>query len=232
MRVYAVGDIHGRLDLLRQLHSMIETDARAIGDRIRHIVYLGDYVDRGPDTRGVLDELTSGRPPGFGRVHLCGNHEASLLEFLNDPRIGPSWLHYGGAATLASYDVPLPEAPHSAGQIAAAQDRFRQTLPIRHRAFLETLKPAVTIGDYHFVHAGVRPGVPLDQQDARDLMWIREEFLSSHAAFGKIVVHGHTIRPEPDVRSNRIGIDTGAFATGRLTCLVLDGTDRRFLTTG
>jgi serine/threonine protein phosphatase 1 len=231
LRVYAIGDVHGRLDLLDRMLDLIEVDGATAPDLVKYIVYLGDYVDRGPHSRGVIDRLAEGPPPGFGAVHLKGNHEASMLEFLEDIRIGPNWLTYGGTATLASYHVPPPhaDAPHE--DLEHAQEQLRRLLPAAHRTFLESLRTSVTIGDYLFVHAGVRPGVPLERQREGDLLWIREEFLRSGADHGKVVVHGHTICPEPELRPNRIGIDTGAFATNRLTCLVLEGTERRFLTT-
>lgn len=231
LRVYAIGDVHGRLDLLDQLLDSIEDDAATAPGLVKYIVYLGDYVDRGPYSRGVIERLAGGPPPGFGAIHLKGNHEASMLEFLEDIRIGPNWLTYGGTATLASYNVtpPSEEAPPEA--MSEAQQRLNAVLPPTHRAFLGSLRPSVTIGDYLFVHAGVRPGVPLDRQREQDMLWIREDFLRSTLDHGKVVVHGHTISMEPEVRANRIGIDTGAFATNRLTCLVLEGNERRFLST-
>ncbi len=230
VRVYAVGDIHGRLDLLDQLLHQIESDGAAT-DLVKHIVFLGDYVDRGPQSRAVIERLAAGPPPGFGAIHLRGNHEATLLDFLEDARVGGNWLTYGGNATLASYGVVPPPEATPAERLEEAQQQFRAALPAHHKSFLTRLRTCVSIGDYHFVHAGVRPGVPLDRQDALDLMWIREEFLASQADHGKVVVHGHTIALQPEIRSNRIGIDTGAFATNRLTALVLEGASRRFLCT-
>lgn len=231
LRVYAIGDVHGRLDLLDRMLDQIDADGATAPDLVKHIVYLGDYVDRGPHSSGVIERLAAGPPPGFGAIPLKGNHEASMLEFLEDIRIGPNWLTYGGTATLASYHVPPPHADSPPEDLTHAQEMLRRALPPTHRAFLESLRTSVTIGDYVFVHAGVRPGVPLDRQREDDLLWIREDFLRSTADHGKMVVHGHTISAEPEVRANRIGIDTGAFATHRLTCLVLEGTERRFLVT-
>ncbi len=231
LRVYAIGDVHGRLDLLDRMLDLIEADAAPTPDLVKYIVYLGDYVDRGAHSRGVIERLIEGPPPGFGAIHLKGNHEASMLDFLEDVRIGPSWLTYGGTATLASYHVPPPHADSPPEEMAQAQEMLRRALPPAHRAFLDSLRTSVTIGDYLFVHAGIRPGVPLERQRENDLLWIREDFLRSTADHGKMVVHGHTICPEPEVRANRIGIDTGAFATHHLTCLVLEGTERRFLVT-
>ncbi len=232
VRVYAIGDVHGRLDLLDELLWRILDDAARAADAVRHIVFLGDLIDRGPDSAGVIERLAGEPPDGFGVLFLRGNHEAALLEFLTDTRVGPGWLAYGGLATLASYGVPAPAEDGRHEGLADTQARLRAALPPRHLRFLRDLRTSATIGDYLFVHAGVRPGVPLERQKVRDLLWIREEFLTSAADHGKVVVHGHTITPEPVVRPNRIGIDTGAYATNRLTCVVLDGTERRFIMTG
>lgn len=230
-RLYAIGDVHGRLDLLRQLCALVHEDAWQVQASRNVFISLGDYVDRGPQSREVLEFLSSAPLPGFEHVYLKGNHEEIMLRFLDDPSVGPAWLTYGGRETLESYGIDPPE-PHAD---FAALDRARvalaATLPQAHRAFLEGLKLVHEEGDYVFVHAGVKPGVPLAQQRDEDLLWIRDEFLSSNAEFGRIVVHGHTIAPVPDVRRNRIGIDTGAFMSDRLTCLVVDGTSWSFLQT-
>ena len=231
VRVYAIGDIHGRLDLLDAMLDQLVEDGAAAPDLNKYIVYLGDYVDRGPDSSGVIERLVQGPPPGFGAIHLKGNHEASMLHFLEDIRIGPNWLSYGGDATLASYQVPPPGENAGAAELEQAQALLYAALPPNHLAFLTSLRASVAIGDYLFVHAGIRPGVALERQREEDLLWIREQFLRSTADHGKVVVHGHTISVAPEVRANRIGIDTGAFATNRLTCLVLEGNDRRFLYT-
>jgi serine/threonine protein phosphatase 1 len=230
-RVYAIGDVHGRADLLDRLVALIEDDARPEPGRQDHLVFLGDYVDRGLDSHGVVERLANADQDRFGTIFLKGNHEDALLRFLEDPGIGPMWLQFGGQATLYSYGVRRPDGLTEADFLAHAQAELRRRIPPRHLAFLQDLHLQVTIGDYLFVHAGVRPGVPLDRQSEEDLMWIRDEFLHSPARHGKMVVHGHSISEEPDVKANRIGIDTGAFATGRLTCLVLEGTERRFLVT-
>jgi calcineurin-like phosphoesterase family protein len=222
LRLYAVGDIHGRADLLRRLHALIREDAEAASETRRRVVYLGDYVDRGPEARAVLDLLIDEPLGGFERVHLKGNHEDALLGFLEDAAIGPMWLGFGGAATLLSYGVPAPAMP-ARDELLHMQEAFAAAFPDDHRAFLKGLATRHEEGDFLFVHAGVRPGVPLADQREEDLLWIREPFLSTAADFGKVVVHGHSIAYEPELRHNRIGIDTGAFATGRLTCLVLAG---------
>ena len=226
LRVYAVGDVHGRADLLGRLDARVGLDAADATEAERRIVYLGDYVDRGPDSRGVIELLAGGPMPGFAAVHLKGNHEDFLLRFLKEPAVAALWLSNGGAATLQSYGIePAGRDPE---ELAAA---LRATLPTGHRRFLEGLALTHEAGDYFFAHAGVRPGVPLDAQDEEDLLWIREEFLHAATDFGKVVVHGHTPGREPDIAPNHIGIDTGAFATGRLTCLVLAGAGRKLLHT-
>ena len=229
-RVYAIGDIHGQLDQLLDLEIQIAADA-ADSDADRCVlVYLGDYVDRGPDSAGVIEHLITEPPQGFEVVTLKGNHEALLLEFLIDPDAGTNWVINGGDAALASYGIDVEEdIPGEEDRLLSLHRRFVAALPPAHRTFLEGLATSHAEGDYFFAHAGIRPGVPLDAQDPVDLIWIRYPFLQSKADFGKVVVHGHTPDSEPVERSNRIGIDTGAVYGGRLTALVLDGTERRFL---
>ena len=230
-RVYAIGDVHGRLDLLRALIAAIDAEQKDAGAARPTLVLLGDYVDRGRDSRGVIDWLIEGPLPAFERVHLRGNHEDSFLRFLDDIAVGPSWLHYGGAETLASYGIQAAHDEDDPARLMALQTAFAAALPDSHRAFMRGLEPCRAIGGYFFVHAGVRPGVPLAEQSLDDLLWIRGEFLRSAADHGHVVVHGHTIGREPDIRRNRIGIDTGAFATGVLTCLVLEEDRYRLIQT-
>jgi serine/threonine protein phosphatase 1 len=230
-RIYAVGDIHGRADLLRHLHQLIHEDAYGRQAPRNVVVYLGDYIDRGKASAEVIDLLIDEPLPSFEAVHLKGNHEDSLLRFLDDTSVGAAWFSYGGDATLESYGVrPVaPAAPHQ--ELLRAQRELALRLPERHRRFLAALTLAHEEGDYLFVHAGIRPGLPLRAQNPADLLWIRDEFLSSSADFGKIIVHGHSISARPDVQRNRIGIDTGAFASNVLTCLILEGSDWSFLQT-
>jgi serine/threonine protein phosphatase 1 len=209
---------------------MIRADAANFPSR-RVLIYLGDYVDRGLHSREVVDLLLDRPLPGFEVIHLKGNHEAALLDFLVDCRIGPNWMQFGGGATLLSYRVGLTSAESGATDFVAAQKEFAERLPARHLEFYRHLPVMHREGDYLFVHAGIRPGVPLNEQKADDMLWIRDEFLDFTGDYGFMVVHGHTITDLPEIRDNRIGIDTGAFATGRLTCLVLEGNDRRFLST-
>lgn len=228
--IYAVGDIHGQLHLLEDLFEQIVADSMQLsGHRSRVLVFVGDYVDRGPDSSGVIERLISGLPDGFVAHCLLGNHEAILLDFLDDPAFLVNWLMNGAEATLASYgiEVPYPDAPFA--EFAHCRDRFLAALPSSHLNFLENLPLSVTLGDYHFVHAGIRPGVPLDRQARNDALWIRKGFLDSKKDFGCVVVHGHTPGRKPVERRNRIGIDTGAWVHGRLTALRLYGTKRHFL---
>ncbi len=225
--VYAVGDIHGRLDLLTTLHGMIERDAARRAAERRVLIYLGDYVDRGPDSRGVIDLLCTAPLPGFETVHLIGNHEAYLLHFLDDPDVATIWFYNGGDRTLESYGVHVVDESRTA--LPALQAAFREALPKAHLDFLRRLLSSRVEGDYAFVHAGILPGLPLAEQRPEDMMWIREEFLYSPVRHDHVVVHGHSISWRPEVRRNRIGIDTGAFVSGVLTALVLEGAERDFL---
>jgi serine/threonine protein phosphatase 1 len=230
-RLYAVGDIHGRADLLEQMQLLVTNDAERHRAERNVIIYLCDYVDRGPQSREVIDRLLRHPLPGFESVHLMGNHEDVMLRFLDDISLGPGWLRFGGMATLASYGIDPPDAFAAPGDLLRAQEELRRGLPREHLAFLRGLRLLYEEGDYAFVHAGVKPGVPLAAQRENDMLWIRDEFLDSEEPFGRIVVHGHTITDDPDVRANRIGIDTGAFLTGRLTALAAEGTEWSFLQT-
>lgn len=232
MRLYAIGDIHGRDDLLGELLAMIERDAQSASGAVRKIlVFLGDYVDRGLQSRQVLDRLISGTLPGFEAIHLKGNHEAAMLEFLRDAAFGRTWKNFGGLETLHSYGVQELALSDDPADFERARVHFEAALPETHKRFLQTLSVAVELGGYFFVHAGVRPGVPLSRQIEEDMLWIRDEFLDARGPFGRVVVHGHTPREEVVIRENRIGIDTGAYMTGVLTALVLEGTSRRIIQT-
>jgi serine/threonine protein phosphatase 1 len=228
-RVYVVGDIHGRLDLLDRMIKKIEWDLEEnpVDDALT--VTLGDYVDRGPESRGVLDRLAC-NPFPTTYIALKGNHEVLLEAFLRDPMVASQWRRFGGVETLHSYGVSISAIMIGKG-FDEASDKFRKSIPEKHFQFLRSLKLSLPIGQYFLCHAGVRPGIPLEHQRTEDLLWIREEFMNSNISFGKIVVHGHTPVASPEVLPTRINIDTGAFATGRLTCLVLEGSGRRFLST-
>jgi serine/threonine protein phosphatase 1 len=230
--VYAVGDIHGRADLLHSLLQRIEDDAReSSAVETKTLVFLGDYVDRGPDSADVVETLIGRLSRGFEAHFLKGNHEALLLGFLRDASLLLHWMMNGGGATMASYGVPVEELEASREGPETWREAFASAIPATHVRFYETLKLGLSIGDYHFVHAGLRPGIPIEAQAEADLIWIRQEFLNYAASFGKIVVHGHTPGNAPDVRANRIGIDTGAFFTGKLTALRLEGGSQKYLQT-
>lgn len=230
-RVYAVGDIHGRQDLLIRLLEAIREDAASDPPDRRVLVYIGDYVDRGLESKAVIDLLLGDPMPGFESVFLKGNHEDWLLRFLADPAVGHEWLPHGGLATLLSYGVVLPEGGSHHQLLRHARESLGCALPATHRAFLEALSLSHSEGDYLFVHAGIRPGIPVEAQDEQDLLWIRDPFISDGSDHGVVVVHGHSVSDAPEVLRNRIGIDTGAYATGRLACLVLEGAGRRFIST-
>lgn len=232
MRLYAIGDIHGRDDLLADLLARIAEDARRAETARMVLIYLGDYIDRGLQSRQVIERLSAGAPEGFEAVHLKGNHESAMLEFLRDAQFGRTWKYYGGLETLHSYGVRDLMLSDDAGEFEQARRVFEQRMPEAHRRFLDGLSLSAVFGDYFFTHAGVRPGVALVRQVEDDLLWIREGFLQSRASFGKVVVHGHTPQEEPVFRPNRIGIDTGAYMTGVLTCLVLEGATQRLIQTG
>jgi len=221
LRIYAVGDIHGRLDLLDELLARIESDIAERPTARPVFVFLGDYIDRGPSSRETIDRLVE-HGAANETVFLRGNHELIAIKCLSDRSLFDQWMRLGGLETLASYGV-LPEPRVSGRQIVELQSAFHHALPQTHFRFFRDLQNTHACGDFFFVHAGAKPNVELSQQKESDLLWIRGEFLSSTYDFGKIIVHGHTPAREIEVRPNRINIDTGAFATGRLTCLVLEG---------
>jgi serine/threonine protein phosphatase 1 len=230
LRVYAVGDVHGRADLLRAILDQIAGDMQERPAREAVEVFLGDYVDRGPDSRNVIETLITTPPVGGLRHCLRGNHEEILFDFLAEPGVLLDWRRLGGFETLLSYGV----APRMALQLDDAtqlRDEFIAALPPAHLRFLRSTQLSFSAGKYFFVHAGIRPGRALEAQIPEDLLWIREPFLFSQRDHGKIIVHGHTPSEEPEVLVNRINIDTGAFLTGRLTCVVLEGQGLRFLDT-
>ncbi len=233
VRLYVIGDIHGRLDLLKQLIAIIVANENVAPSLRPVLIFLGDYIDRGPDSRGVIDYLIHDLPPGFQRLYLRGNHEDMMLRTLEAPP-GPFqlWAANGGLAALESYRVEIGHSeslPSSAMQMAIA--KLEKSLPVSHRKFLTGLRIWAKVGDFFFVHAGVRPGIPLRQQAEHDCLYIRDEFLRHEGNFEKVIVHGHTPVREPEIWPNRIGIDTGAVFTGRLTALCLEGERKTFFTT-
>ncbi len=229
VRVYAVGDIHGRLDLLDALLAKIDEDDAGRGPARTELIFLGDLVDRGPDSAGVVERLR--RLGETRRVRfLMGNHEEVLLRAVEgDERALRFLLRIGGRETLLSYGISAEE--YRDLDYDELLPMLREKVPPAHVAFLSAFERWIELGDYLFVHAGLRPGVALEEQKDSDLCWIRDDFLQHRDSFGKMVVHGHSITEEIDVRTNRIGIDTGAFATGRLTAIALEGEERWFLST-
>jgi serine/threonine protein phosphatase 1 len=219
-RIYAVGDIHGRLDLLDELLSRVNADIAHRPTARPVFVFLGDYIDRGPYSRETIDRLIE-----LGATKECvflkGNHEQIAIKCLSDPSLFDRWMRLGGVETLVSYGV-APRNMARGQQIVELQSAFHGAVPQAHFRFFRDQQTSFACGDFFFVHAGVKPRIELSRQAENDLLWIRDEFLSSNEDFGKIVVHGHTPTREIEVRPNRINIDTGAFATGKLTCLVIE----------
>lgn len=230
MRLYAIGDVHGRLDLLERMHeSIAEELARDRPDEWR-IVHLGDYVDRGPDSAGVIDLLISARAADPRFMALVGNHDVGFLDFLRLPDPSGLFARYGGVDTARSYGVRLD--PDDGRAFAGQAAKLRATVPEAHSTFLRGLPYSLEFGDFFFCHAGIRPGVPLDKQAPMDLIWIRDAFLDHPGLHPKVVVHGHTPSPQAQVLANRVNVDTAAFKSNRLTALVVDGASKRTIEVG
>ena len=229
---FAVGDIHGRADLLAKLLNLFEARAE---QEVREggapvLVFLGDYVDRGADSARVLDLLISRRPHTYERHYLRGNHEQAMLAFMEAPLSNRGWLIHGGADTLQSYGIAPPSPMHAtADECEAAAAALKAALPPEHLSFLQGLERYAEFGGYAFVHAGVKAGRSLVKQKDSDLLWIRERFLNSKRRFSHCVVHGHTPADAPFADERRVGIDTGAYATGVLTAARLEGEAVDFL---
>ncbi len=226
-RLYVIGDIHGCLNLLDRMIEQVARDlaARPVVESL--VVTVGDYLDRGPSSSGVIARLMH-NPFPTDYVALKGNHEVLFHEFLSAPATANHWRRLGGPETLRSYGVPADDVEAGRNYLAAAR-ALAQAVPSEHFDFLASLETSLTVGGHFVCHAGVRPGVPLDRQEEEDLLWIREPFLASNTDFGKIVVHGHTPAAAPERRMNRINVDTGAYMTGRLTCAVIEPDGVRFL---
>lgn len=230
-RLYAVGDVHGRLDLFNDLLKAIKKDAKSFAGKTQ-LILLGDYIDRGPESAGVIETIVSGGLPCDKQICLRGNHEEAMLNFADGSPAAYGWLQYGGLEALQSYGIKTEELIKGSGNpMKRLRDALLDAVPKAHMQFLKRLPFSYTNGDYFFVHAGVRPKVPLLAQDLGDMLWIREDFLKYKKPFEQFIIHGHTITTEPDVQTNRIGIDTGAYKTGVLTCLVMEGAERRFMMT-
>lgn len=228
--IWAVGDIHGRSDLADRMIQAIKADLSEAGASRKVVVLLGDYVDRGPDSKGVLNQVCNlHADPALEVYSLRGNHEDRMTTFLVDPSVGPGWCDYGGRETLASYGVDAPEMRTDLEGWAQTSQAFIAALPESHRSLLESQELSVTIGDYFFCHAGARPGVPLTAQKPEDLLWIRKTFLDHPGAFEQVVVHGHTPTETVVSDTRRIGLDTGAYATNVLSAVRLAGETRVLL---
>ena len=229
-RAYVIGDVHGRLDLLDRLLDTIHRELAERPARKTLLVFVGDLIDRGPSSAQVIERLRTYRRPGVRPLFLLGNHEEVLLRiYAGDPLPIASWLKFGGAQCLESYGAdPLALARSSDAQVLA---EVRRVIPASHIEFLKSFADTCRFGDYLFVHAGIRPGVELDLQAQSDLRWIRDPFLLDDSDHGFVVVHGHTITRGVDEQANRIGIDTGAYRSGVLTALAIEGQRRWFLDT-
>lgn len=227
-RVFAIGDIHGCDDLLAALIGEVLGSVEP-NEEPPLLVFLGDYVDRGPDSRGVIERLIQLRAQMPNTRFLCGNHEEAMLRFLQDLEGGMVWSTYGGKATMRSYGVEPPADDNDLDAWRVAHDLLVKAVPESHKRFLWGLEDSVELGDYLFVHAGVRPDRPLNAQSTRDLRWIREPFLSDTRRLDKVVVHGHTPAHDPYADDRRIGVDTWAYNSGVLTAVELSGETRGFV---
>jgi serine/threonine protein phosphatase 1 len=228
-RVYAIGDVHGRLDLFERLIESIRQDNQGRPEKDVTLILLGDLIDRGPDSRSVVARARTG--VDWARtIPLMGNHEGILLDILDGSRNSlESWLRFGGEATLESWGVPMQVIQE--GTIDEILEAIRRAVTPEERSWLGRMRSHARIGDYYFVHAGIRPDVPFDKQRDEDRLWIREEFLDSRKRHGAMIVHGHSIHATVEERPNRIGLDTGAYASNCLTALGLEATDRWYLNT-
>ncbi len=227
LRIYAIGDVHGRLDLLSNMHEAIAKDRARHPDRDWRVIHLGDYVDRGPQSKGVLDFLIMTCRADERMIALCGNHDIGFLDFLALPRADGLFAHNGGWHTAKSYGIDLDFHPSQA--LRAGHAELVRAVPPAHISFLRDLNRCVSFGDFFYCHAGIRPGTPLEDQDPDDLIWIRWDFLNHSGLHPKVIVHGHTPEPEVEVLPNRVNVDTGAYASGELSALIVDGTEKQLL---
>lgn len=231
MRVYAIGDIHGRDDLLNDLLAKIEADDRARGPADTHIIFLGDLMDRGPGSAAVIETAMALKASGKNVRFLMGNHEEVFVSACRkrDTKVTRFFLRIGGEATLLSY--PITRAEYISLDMEQLTDRLSTLVPQSHIEFIESFEDQIVLGDYAFVHAGIRPGVPLSEQKPSDMRWIREEFVGQRGDLEKVIIYGHTIYEDVEERGSRIGIDTGAYDSGKLTALALEGGERWYLQT-
>ena len=224
MRLYAIGDVHGRLDLLEAMHERIAAEIAADRPADWRVIHLGDYVDRGPESRGVIEHLIRAGLQDERFISLAGNHDIGFLDFLAEPNEASLFARYGGVDTALSYGVKM--GFESVEELRRSHGALAEAMPAAHVDFLEALGFSQSFGDFFFCHAGIRPGIPLDHQDPQDLIWIRDEFHNASDLYPKIIVHGHTPVANPDVRLNRVNVDTGAYYTGCLTAFVADGAEK------
>jgi serine/threonine protein phosphatase 1 len=231
VRLYAIGDIHGRNDLLQSLLGQIETDDKVRGPADTQIIFLGDLVDRGPDSAGVIETAMALRAKGHKVRYLLGNHEEVFLTACRkrDTKTLKFFLKIGGDTTLQSY--PITRTEYMALDYEELAERLATLVPETHLTFLESFEDQIIIGDYAFVHAGIRPGVPLSEQKRSDMRWIKNEFTDHRGDLEKVIIYGHTIYDDVDERGSRIGVDTGAYASGKLTAIGLEGGERWYLQT-
>lgn len=227
MRLYAIGDIHGCHDLMAEMHRRIMAEIMQDRPQDWRIIYMGDYVDRGPASRQVIDFLAHATESDPRVIALAGNHDIGFLSFLSEPRADSMFAAYGGEATARSYGIEIEFHPPEA--LERGHAALRNAIPEEHMKFLHRLKLSVTFGDFFFSHAGIRPGIPLDAQSPGDLVWIRERFLTHTGLHPKLVVHGHTPAATPELLRSRINLDTGAFRTGRLTGMMFEGRLKRLM---
>lgn len=227
--VYAIGDIHGNADLLDKMHAKIFDDTRNSEATRKVLVYLGDYIDRGFQSKEVVDRLINNPMEGFEKIYILGNHEDAMLTFLKEHELGEVWLVWGGDATISSYGVVMRDENGSRVDVKELSLELKKAIPEDHMKFYKSLSLSYVEGDYIFVHAGLKPGVPIEKQTKEDMTTIRDEFIFSRKSFEKTVVFGHTIFTDPFFKNNRIGVDTGAYASGKLSAVVLEGESVRFL---
>ncbi len=227
IRLYAIGDVHGRRDLLAEMHARIRAEIIREHPPDWRIIHLGDYVDRGPDAKGVLDLLITARQADRRVLMLAGNHDVGFVDFLARPNPEGLFAQFGGVQTARSYGVDVD--PYDTERFHDGAAKLVRQVPPEHAALLRELAFSCTFGDFFFCHAGIRPGIPLDQQDEMDLIWIRDTFLLWPHLHPKVIVHGHTPTAEPEIRANRVNIDTGAYSTGQLTALVIEGARKRLI---
>jgi serine/threonine protein phosphatase 1 len=234
MRLYAIGDVHGRLDLLAAMHREIEAEIEQVQPADWRVIHLGDYVDRGPDSKGVIDFLIEAEKRDPRHLMLAGNHDMGFLDFLRDADPDGLFMRFGGIQTAQSYGVTLAAGNGWFSDVDTVLQQGHtalvQAVPQSHVDLLRSLPFSMSFGDFFFCHAGVRPGIPLEQQSPQDLIWIREVFHDHAGLYPKIVVHGHTPVPEAEVMANRVNVDTLAWQSGNLTALVVAGAEKRILT--